>query len=120
MITAVYDVRLCTCCVLLLANDDRTGCDDTCSTDSHPRGLLAALALLPGEVCVPGSGEPDPFGTDTCDGCGTRLAGERHTATVLGPDLPQDHLQDYAHAHPARCMRCTAHAGQCCEHCEHT
>lgn len=60
MIIALYDVEICSCCLLWLANNDRTGCDDTCNPADHPIGLMGHLVLRAGEVCVPGS-EPERY-----------------------------------------------------------
>lgn len=96
---------VCVCCLMRLANDDVTGCENSCAPDHAPSlltsypgdadltiGMLieehppecenrqAAEAGIANEVeceC-----ETITFSKSWCDGCGSPLAGERHAVTM--------------------------------------
>lgn len=100
MKTILYTARVCVCCLMKLANDDTSGCDDSRIDGSeHPHGLMAdidghAVPGLPMAEHFAGCGirddrecdyecETNDFSRSRCDGCGSELAGTRHAVTVL-------------------------------------
>jgi hypothetical protein len=89
------DLTLCDCCLIVLANDDHSGCDEPAGTDTHPEPVASFPAenLTPADTVAPccspdddqdtGHRSASSFYASTCDGCGTRLAGTRHHAVVI-------------------------------------
>lgn len=96
---------VCTCCLLKLANDDTSGCEDSCTigTDDHPARWLEqypgdtdlTIGMLRREhwrECPnrhPSAGgayecncETIDFTSTPCAGCGSHLAGSRHAVTM--------------------------------------
>lgn len=83
MSTVVGTVNLCDCCLVMLANGDRSGCDEYCTREDHPADLCAQLAMVaPGMTVVPGD-DHDEFSRVPCDGCASLLAGGRTECPVL-------------------------------------
>lgn len=93
-----YTIWVCSCCLVAAVNGDESGCRDfwghVDGDESHPQGLCG---LLNGQECsgmfdsdhecgLPYDApegrecacETDSFSTSPCDGCGSRLHGERH------------------------------------------
>jgi hypothetical protein len=77
---ATHLLSLCTDCALIVANgetgrgeevDVAIAAAQTMRLDDDAARLVLTMA------------EPVPFSTVTCDGCGERLAGERHAAVIL-------------------------------------
>ncbi len=73
-----HDLRVCGCCLVMVANNDRCVCDCT----DHPDGL-AAFPGLDHAYVVPGDlDECDDFSRAQCAGCGSWLAGTRYPVTA--------------------------------------
>lgn len=96
---------VCRCCMSRLANDDVSGCENSCDPEHAPSlldaypddadltiGMLieehdeecenrkAAEAGIPNEVQC--ECETITFSKSPCDGCGSHLAGSRHAVTM--------------------------------------
>ena len=67
----VFDVLLCPCCIVYLANDDKSGCDYEHNHLDPPEPLLSAIGRVvePGDELVPGSADSDVKRRFRCDGC---------------------------------------------------
>lgn len=84
---------VCVCCFIALVNGESCHCEDADGTQ-HPQGLMGEMSdcePTPGmlrehhaEDCDP-YGDCDceeiPFSHSPCDGCGSRLYGERYAVT---------------------------------------
>jgi hypothetical protein len=79
MIEGVDVLRVCSDCVVAIANDDFTGMDDT--TERRVRAGIRCIALRTGGQLVAG-GEALGFSWRECECCGA-LAGERYSVAVL-------------------------------------
>lgn len=69
-----YDLRICVDCAMLHANADTSGVDDP----SRLAEVLAGLEDYPFVIV----GEHHGFSWSACDTCGSRLGGDRFTATL--------------------------------------
>jgi len=81
----VYDIGLCTDCFICLVNGDVS--DDVEDPDKLLSELTWAESITPGHWNSSSdedeTGENDHhFSTESCDGCGTSLHGDRYDATA--------------------------------------
>lgn len=81
MISVVYEGFACTDCVQLIANDDDSGITDPMMHYQQIRHV--GLSKLGHVVMACADDCEGQFRTDSCDYCGTTLAGDRHPIAVL-------------------------------------
>lgn len=72
-------VSLCVCCALKNENDDTSDCDYCCEGTHKPMGKLDADPSVVRVVIIDSESH---FSHYPCDGCGSRLAGERLDAVA--------------------------------------
>ena len=90
------DLAVCDDCAHLIANGELGDGDETRAAlhvdrmaavwDDQPRGVLGLVLACqsdPETGECPGDDRCADFATGTCDGCGTGLAGARHTAAYI-------------------------------------
>ena len=72
----IYDLECCTDCVYAVANGEET-------TEGHFARMDAYQGEEPGHLAY--GGESLGFSWSTCDGCGSRLGGERYQMHWVDP-----------------------------------
>ncbi len=76
------DAWVCADCLMIIANGDASGMDD-----ETEKRVLAGIAAIDGYLACnddPETGEGTrDFSSNSCDVCGTHLAGSRHRMAIL-------------------------------------
>lgn len=82
----MIEYKVCTDCIMAIANDDYTGLDYHYDEDEANQRMdeinQGMKALGPNIVCM--NVEPDSFDVSPCDCCSSKLAGERHYIADIG------------------------------------
>ena len=84
MEVVVDDIWLCTDCTLYAVNDDLTGIEAEDRANAVRKGVHALGRNLVPDFDAGKDEGIEEFSRKQCDGCGTRLHGERHRFAVLG------------------------------------
>ena len=79
-VKVTHNLTVCGCCLNYVANNERCHC----ATANHPDGVGSFRDLPSSVQVVPGDESTyDSFSSVPCDGCGSRLAGERQACGGL-------------------------------------
>lgn len=78
-ITVVAEYAVCGCCLIALANADTSGHDYYCGDEPEPMSLHFGDTYSR----MVADGEELGFSWYGCDGCGSRLGGDRYKVVML-------------------------------------